>query len=102
MEQPTTQDFADYYAGNTVPRERPADPGDFRFDIFAWDEPEMGCTHTVRMIDEHGVIVEQYTTDDPYGHVEQFREYQDSTFEERHAPFGPEWQREQADCNLYL
>ncbi len=54
----------------------PADPDDFRFIITAWDEPELGCTHTVIRVDDRGFEAERFTTDDPYGAVEAFREYQ--------------------------
>lgn len=74
------------------------DPHDFRFDIRAMEEPEMGCTHLVRVIelaptpaDERwpvetvvdGELLESFTTDDPYGAVEAAREAQAYTLEER-------------------
>lgn len=64
---------------------------DFRFEITPWDEPEMGCTHTVRVIElvleppnadwpvetvRDGDVIESFTTDDPYGAVEAAREVQ--------------------------
>jgi hypothetical protein len=101
MSYPTAEDLADYYAGRGELRERPADVGDFRFEITAWDEPEMGCTHTVRMIDDHGAVVEHYTTDDPYGHVEQFRQFQEEGMSGLES-FGPEWEREQSDRLNYV
>lgn len=74
-------------------RVEPADEGDFRFEIGEMDED--GCRR-ITMIDDRGEIVESYTTtDDPYAHVAQFRECQETSFEERYAPFGPEWEREQ-------
>jgi len=93
---PTAEDLADYYAGRSTLLRRPADKGDFRFEITALEEPEMGATHVVEMVDDRGHVVENYTTDDPYGHVAQFRECQATPFEERYAPFGSEWQRERA------
>lgn len=77
---------------------------DFRFEIVALDEPEMGCTHLVRMIETlpcracnatgqrfdtgatcstcggrgstDGDELECFTTDNPYGAVEAAREAQ--------------------------
>lgn len=64
---------------------------DFRFEIVALEEPEVGCTHLVRVIslvevppDERwpvativdGEVLETFTTDDPYGAVEAAREVQ--------------------------
>ena len=62
---------------------RPADPGDFRFEITQIEEPEMGCTHLVTMIDDQGKVIEQFTTDDPGGAVESAREAQEFTLEDR-------------------
>jgi hypothetical protein len=69
---------------------------DFRFEITAFDEPEMGCTHLVRMIEllpvptvseftgtVDGREIEAFTTDDPFGAVEAAREAQAYTLEER-------------------
>lgn len=82
---------------------------DFRFEIEAVPEPEMGCTHLVTMIelvvmppDEtwpcetvvDGQILESFTTDDPYGAVEAAREAQVFTLEER---FERQFEREQQD-----
>jgi len=82
---------------------------DFRFEIEAHPEPEMGCTHTVTMIelilcppDEiwpvetviDGEIIECFTTDDPYGAVEAFRETQVFSFEER---MERQFEREQSE-----
>jgi hypothetical protein len=75
---------------------------DFRFEILKHDEPEMGCTHTVRMIElvivpendtwpcetvVDGNCIEQFTTDDPYGAVEAAREVQMYSIEERFAMY---------------
>ena len=61
----------------------PADPGDVRFDIIEIEEPEIGCTHFVRVIDDRGQVVDEFTTDDPYGAVEACREAQTMSLEER-------------------
>lgn len=61
----------------------PADPGDVRFEIVPLAEPEMGCTHLVRVIDDKGELVESFTTDNPYGAVEACREVQSMSMEER-------------------
>lgn len=64
-------------------RLQPADKDDYRFEIIDLREPEMGSTHLVQMIDDTGSIVESFTTDNPYGAVEAFRESQSMTLEER-------------------
>lgn len=62
---------------------------DFRFEIIPLDEPEIGCTHRVivhEITDEGwhtGVILENFTTDNPFGAVEAAREAQLYTLEER-------------------
>jgi len=62
---------------------------DFRFEIIEHEEPEMGCTHTVIVHEtdddggDTGVVLERFTTDDPYGAVEAAREAQAFTLEER-------------------
>lgn len=67
----------------------PLEAADFRFEIRAIDEPEMGCTHIVilRELDaagnDTGVVLDRFTTDDPYGAVEAAREAQEYTLEER-------------------
>lgn len=61
----------------------PADEGDVRFLITELEEPEMGATHLVRVIDDRGDEAERFTTDDPYGAVEACREAQNTTLEER-------------------
>lgn len=59
---------------------------DFRFEIYPWDEPEMGCTHTlVQIATPSQIEVERFTTDDPYGNIEAAREAQAIPFEERMA-----------------
>jgi hypothetical protein len=57
---------------------------DARFEIIPWDEPEMGCTHTV-VIYAHPSQqeVERFTTEDPHGAVQAFREVQMIPMEER-------------------
>jgi hypothetical protein len=95
---PTLEDIEDYHAGRSEPRERPAEPGDVRFEVTALPEPELGATHCVRMIDEHGVEVERHITDNPYGIVEAFREAQEYSLEERLEPFGIRWQQEQQEA----
>ena len=64
---------------------RPAEPGDFRFEILALPEPEMCCTHLVVMIDDEGEEIERFTTDDPYGAVEAARYCQAVPLEQRWA-----------------
>lgn len=57
---------------------------DFRFDIRALPEPEIGCTHLVIVIAHRGLgdgtddieEIERLYTDDPYGYVEAARERQ--------------------------
>jgi hypothetical protein len=78
-----------------TPPYTPADPDDFRFEIVEIEEPEVGCTHIVRVIDDQGEEIEAFTTGDPYGVVEAAREAQAYTLEERLGPYGLEWQREQ-------
>jgi hypothetical protein len=83
-----------------TPATRPAD--DFRFEIVALEEPEMGCTHRVTVIELRieepgpvwpcetlvdGEVIESFTTDDPYGAVEAAREAQAYTLEERLAMY---------------
>lgn len=52
---------------------------DFRFEIIAFEEPEMGSTHLVIQHEttdagvDTGVEMERFTTDDPYGAVEAAR-----------------------------
>lgn len=59
---------------------------DFRVEILVLDEPEIGCTHLVTMIQwGTGTVLESFTTDDPYGAVEAAREAQEYTLEERFA-----------------
>lgn len=75
---------------------------DFRFEILAMEEPELGETHRVTMVawdlaapDEtwpcetlvEGEVLESFTTDDPYGAVEAAREAQTIPFEERMATY---------------
>jgi len=62
---------------------RPAERGDVRFEITALNEPELGCTHFVIVVDDRGEAVERFTTDNPYGAVEACREAQAFTLEER-------------------
>jgi hypothetical protein len=69
----TVQDWNDYNEGRGEIRERPAEPGDYRFDIGPMDEDGY---QTVLMIDDKGVVVSRDYTTDPYGMVEAFREYQ--------------------------
>lgn len=57
---------------------------DFFFEITAIEEPELGCTHIVRMAARgSGRLLEQFTTDDPFGAVEAAREAQAYSLEER-------------------
>ena len=69
------------------------DDVDFRFEIEPIEEPEMGCTHIVTMI-ENGpngerleatelTVLDRFTTDNPYGAVEAAREAQAYSLEER-------------------
>jgi hypothetical protein len=100
----TTTDWSDYCAGRMEYRERPAEPGDVRFEIGPQDEDGY-CT--VLWIDDKGVIVEQDYTREPHAIVEGFRMMQERNAEaERlgvhpleieYAPFGPAWQREQRE-----
>jgi hypothetical protein len=61
-----------------------AQAADFRFEIEALPEPEMGATHLVTRIECPGeTVIESFTTDDPYGAVEAAREAQNTTLEER-------------------
>jgi len=87
----TTTDWEDYCAGRSEPRERPAEPGDFRFDIGPKDEDGY-CR--VEMIDDKGNVVSSDYTDNPYGMVEAFRESQAHSFEELYEPYGIRWQQE--------
>jgi len=98
---------ARFYA-TTIERFYPADPGDFRFEIIEHEEPELGCTHTVIVIDDRGEVLERFTTDDPYGAVAAAREAQSRReraeelgvhpLELAFAPFGREWQLEQEEA----
>lgn len=63
----------------------PAEKGDFRIEIDAWDEPELDCTHTVYFIDDRGFLMESFTTDDPHGAVEAARYCQTTPLEQRWA-----------------
>lgn len=57
---------------------------DFRFDITALPEPELGATHIVLVIAHgSGRVLERHITDDPYGLVEAAREAQAIPYEER-------------------
>jgi hypothetical protein len=71
---------------------------DFRLEIITLEEPEMGETHLVNMIELvlvpandqwpvdtiiDGDLIESFTTDDPHGTVEAAREAQMYTLEER-------------------
>lgn len=71
---------------------------DFRFEILELDEPEIGCTHLVTVIELvllpaddrfpcetviDGPVLESFTTDDPFGAVEAAREAQAYSLEER-------------------
>lgn len=62
---------------------------DFRFEIIPLEEPEMGETHRVIVheITDEGVdtgnVLENFTTDNPYGAVEAAREAQMYSLEER-------------------
>jgi hypothetical protein len=90
----------------------PNEPHDVRFEITALEEPEMGATHIVREIelvlnpaDERwpcetvtiGEEIDRHITDNPYGMVEAFREYQACPdFEERMEREHEREQRERA------
>ena len=88
---------------------RPADPGDFRFEIIDLQEEAAKEGYSamedcpaidVKMIDDKGEVVRHdrvWTRSDAFDMVEAFRETQDTTLEERLAPFGPEWEREQIE-----
>ena len=48
---------------------------DVRFEIEALDEPDVGATHFVAIIDnDTGETLETHITDNPYGMVEAHRE----------------------------
>lgn len=59
---------------------------DVRFAVLPCDDPEMGCTHTV-VIYAHPSQqeVDRFTTDDPYGAVQAYREVQTIPMDERWA-----------------
>ena len=88
---------------------RPADKGDFRFEITdlaeeAWKDgvsafEDMPAIQ-VLMIDDQGQVVREdrvWTKSDAFDMVGAFRESQNTTFEEEFAPFGPAWEREQME-----
>lgn len=86
---------------------RPADPGDIRFEVTPLADPELGATHLVLTIDDRGEVIARDITDLPYELVEAAREAQARRAEADRLgvhplelafePFGPEWQREQAE-----
>jgi len=88
---PSTAQLDEYYDSLI------ADEDEYRFEIDRNPEPDFpGDLYFVRRIHVGtGAIVESFSTDDPYAAVEAFRICQATPFEERHAPFGPEWEREQ-------
>lgn len=65
---------------------------DFRFEIIALPEPELGCTHlviqheTTDAGEDTGVEMERFTTDNPYGAVEAARVSQASQEDVRGEP----------------
>lgn len=76
----------------------PADPGDIRFEMFELENED--TPYGLLMIDDKGVVVEQHafaSTMERSSLIASFRECQDTTLEERLAPFGIEWQREQEE-----
>jgi len=80
----TTQDEADLLAGRYETRERPADPGDYRFDIKPNPEPDDPSNlYFVRVINDQGEVVAAHYAQDPYAEVEAFRETQIYSLEER-------------------
>ena len=87
----TTQDWADFVNGDFELRDRPAEPGDIRFEIGEADEDGYSL---VLSINDRGEIVGQDYTRDPHAIVEGFRHYQSMPTEEYLAPFGPAWQDE--------
>lgn len=62
---------------------------DFRFAIYPWEEPEMDATHTVVHISTPSqIVIDTFTTNDPYGAVEAAREAQATPdLEERWAMY---------------
>ncbi len=94
----TVQDWQDYCSGNTETRERPALEGDFRFNVTRNPEPDDNAhLYLVEMIDDKGIVVESFYSEDGFAAVESFRESQNYTLEERLGPYGLEWQREQRE-----
>lgn len=77
----TIEDWAAYCAGLGEDRLRPAEPGDFRFDIGERDEDGY-CR--VLMIDDRGAVASSDYTDLPYEMVEAFR------ISQRHPYGGPD------------
>jgi hypothetical protein len=79
---------ADGLREDAASRERPAEPGDFRFEIEDLSlDPEFddyeGGRYSVRVIDDQGLVLERFRTDDPGSEVEAAREAQCIPFEER-------------------
>lgn len=98
MTEITEQDWQDYCDGKGEERERPADPDDFRFEIMRNPEPDDNAhLYLVKQIDDKGVVVDSFYSEDGYAYVEAFRESQEYTLEERLGPYGLEWQREQEE-----
>ena len=108
----TEQEKIDQFHASTS-EHRPADPGDFRFEIIDLQEEAAKEGYSamedcpaidVKMIDDKGEVVSHdrvWTKSDAYDIVESFRESQAFTLEERLAPGGLEWQREQAERGRY-
>ncbi len=90
---PTPQDQADYDAF------RAAEDEDCRFEIIEIQEPDfIDGQFLLRRIDiATGAIVESHTCRDPYSDIEAYRLSQGESFEQRYAPFGPAWEREQEE-----
>lgn len=72
------------------------DEDDYHFEITRNPEPDFpGDLYFVRRIHVGtGAIVESFSTDDPHAAVEAFRICEATSFEERHEPFGYEFERE--------
>lgn len=95
------------FQGETVPR-LPADKGDVRFEFSeCGTDPETGEPNGdderpfyCEVIDDTGQVIERHhfvSAWERSNMVEAFRYTQAVPFEEEFAPFGPAWEREQAE-----
>jgi hypothetical protein len=95
----TEQESRDRFDAETCER-RPADPGDVRFEHGMFEDGMEETPFWLDMIDDTGTIVERHffaTKDEVWSLISSHRYAQNVPFEEEFAPFGPTWQREQAE-----